>query len=79
MSKSSWQRSDEDLNDLRRRISGCAKNNYHFREMDGRLVAIGPECLRDHVHEMNAYKYFFEDVASGLEFFLRVVLSREGG
>ena len=71
MRKTRWQTSDEDLNDLWHRVAECAKNDYHFREMDGRLVAIGPEWLRDHVHEMNAYKYFFDDMKSGLEFFLR--------
>ncbi|MDI6827001.1 MAG: hypothetical protein QME62_00795 [Armatimonadota bacterium] len=70
-----WQTSDEGLNDLWRWVVACAMNDYHYRNFDGRLVAIGPEWLRDHVHEMKAYKYFFADLTSGLEFFFRHQLS----
>jgi len=69
--KTVFQTSDEAINDLWRWVVAYAMNDYHYRNLDGRLVAIGPEWLRDHVHEMKAYKYFFEDLTSGLEFFFR--------
>ncbi len=63
--------SDEDLNDLWRWVVACALNDFGYRNMDGRVVAMGPPWLRDHIHEMKAYKYFVEDMTGGLEFFFR--------
>lgn len=59
------------LNDLWRWVVAASLNDYNYRNMEGRLVAMGPPWLRDHVHELKAYKYFCEDVTSGLEFFFR--------
>jgi len=67
--------SDEDLNDLWRRVVACTLNDYGYSNMDGRLITMGPPWLRDHIHEMKAYKYLVEDVKSGLEFFFRHRLS----
>lgn len=63
--------SDENLNDLWRWVANSALNDFGCRELDGRVVAMGPPWLRDHIHEMKAYKYLVEDMTSGLEFFFR--------
>lgn len=63
--------SDENLNDLWRWVVASVLNDFGCRELDGRVVAMGPPWLRDHIHEMKAYKYFVEDMTSGLEFFFR--------
>ena len=71
MSRTSFYCSDENLNDLWRWVVDSALNDFGCSRMDGRDVAMGPPWLRDHVHEMKAYKYLVEDMTSGLEFFLR--------
>lgn len=63
--------SDENLNDLWRWVVESALNDFGCQELDGRVVAMGPPWLRDHVHEMKAYKWLVEDMTSGLEFFFR--------
>lgn len=66
-----WQSSDPALDDLWRRCVVTALNDFGYSNMDGRVVAMGPPWLRDHVHELKAYKYFLTDLTSGLEFFFR--------
>ncbi len=71
MKTTTWQTSDEGLNDLWQWVVASALNDFHTDHMDGRTVRLGPPWLRDHVHEMKAYKYFVEDMTTGLEFLFR--------
>jgi len=66
-----WRTSDAQLTDLWNLVVRANLRDFGCSHMDGRPVHLGPPWLRDHVHEMKGFKYFCEDLKSGLEFFFR--------